>query len=163
MAFAQNENIAQAWTAFEVFLPGAFLIYAGQESASKKTPSLFDIDKVKWGDYSLQNWLTRLFQIKKSKIFTNGNHYFLAAKPAIQSIWIDQDVVFYNIFNINELKEPITCQLSDGLYEDLISQEHFQISNGKLDLNGASALIFKVSPSLEYTPMRFKLLEHFDD
>ena len=163
MAFAQNENIAQAWTAFEVFLPGAFLIYAGQESASKKTPSLFDIDKVKWGDYSLQNWLTRLFQIKKSKIFTKGNHYFLAAKPAIQSIWIDQDVVFYNIFNINDVKEPITCQLSDGLYEDLISQEYFQISNGKLDLNGASALIFKVSPSLEFTTMRFKLLEHFDD
>src|SRR5690606_36653777 len=43
MDLAPTRNQALAWTAFEAFNRGAFLIYGGQESAAAITPSLFDI------------------------------------------------------------------------------------------------------------------------
>jgi hypothetical protein len=163
MKFASNETSAKAWTALEVFLPGAFLLYAGQESAATKTPSLFDIDKIHWGDYSLQDWLTKLIQIKKSSIFINGNHIILSAEPIIQSVWIGENIALYGFFNINNVKDPISCQLSDGIYEDLISHKKFEVVNQVLDLKESSALIFIVSPKHDFYPMRFKLLQHFDE
>jgi len=163
MAYAPNETSAKAWTALEVFLPGAFLIYGGQESAAIKTPSLFEIDKIFWGDYSLQDWLTKLFQIKKSTIFITGNHTFLSSEPVVQSIWIDENIALYGLFNVNNVKDPISCQLPDGIYKDLISHKEFEVVNQELDLRGFSAAIFEVSPKFGFQPMRFKLLQHFDE
>jgi glycosidase len=45
MALAPSRAQALAWTAFQAFNKGAFLIYAGQESAATHTPSLFDVEK----------------------------------------------------------------------------------------------------------------------
>lgn len=72
MALAPYEISAKAWTAFEIFNQGAFLVYAGQESGESHTPSVFDIDKINWGDYRLQDWMQRLLLIKKQKIFRYG-------------------------------------------------------------------------------------------
>lgn len=163
MTFAANETAAKAWTAFEAFLPGAFLIYSGQESASKKTPSLFDIDKISWHDYPLQDWLTRLIKIKKSDIFKVGKHYFISATPAIQSVWIGEDTGLYGLFNVKNANEPITCQLPDGNYKDLISLDTFNVINHTIDLKGSSGLIFSISPNFDFHRMHFRLLEHFDE
>jgi len=163
MKFAPNQTSAKAWTALEVFLPGAFLMYAGQESAAIKTPSLFEFDKIHWGDYLLQDWLTKLIQIKKSNIFINGNHTFLSAEPMVQSIWIGEKNALYGFFNINNIKGPISCQLPDGIYEDLISHNKYEVVNQIVDFRGSCAAIFEVSPKLVFRPIRFKLLEHFDE
>ena len=163
MAYAQNETSAKAWTALEIFLPGAFLIYAGQESAATETPSLFDIDKIQWRENSIQNWLSKLIQIKKSKIFIDGTHYFLSAEPIVQSIWTDKNYFLYGMFNVNDIDEPITCQMPDGLYTDLISQKQYKVINQTLDLKGLSMVIFEVSPKFSFKPMRFRLLQHFDE
>src|SRR4030042_5546432 len=66
MRLAPSRAQGMAWTAFKTFNKGPFLIYGGQESAVKHTPSLFDIDKVEWGDFNLQPFLTRLTKLKKN-------------------------------------------------------------------------------------------------
>src|SRR5690606_18080771 len=65
LKLAPSRSQALAWTAFAAFNRGAFLVYAGQESAATHTPSLFDIDKVEWGAYEFQTFLTRLAGLKK--------------------------------------------------------------------------------------------------
>jgi len=64
-AACKSHNAAMAWTAFTLFNPGAFLIYSGLESKCQKSPSKFDIDKIVWGDYELQPFITTLSRLKK--------------------------------------------------------------------------------------------------
>ncbi|MCJ7625944.1 MAG: alpha-amylase family glycosyl hydrolase, partial [Anaerolineaceae bacterium] len=65
LQFTPGRAQALAWTALIAFNKGPFFVYAGQEAAATHTPSLFDIDKVEWGDYSLQDFITRLARLKK--------------------------------------------------------------------------------------------------
>ena len=155
MAFAPDSTSAKAWTAFEIFNQGAFLIYAGQESGATHTPSLFEIDKIDWGTYPLQNWLKRLIQIKKSDLFINGSQYYLAADPAIQTIWQNQNTTLYGIFNVANTADPIPCQLSDGNFRDLITGKEYQVKNHLVNLGGKSALIFKIQESFSFELLDF--------
>jgi glycosidase len=91
MALAPSRAQALAWTAFLAFNKGAFLIYAGQESGATHTPSLFDVDRVAWGDYALQPFLTRLARLKKDPAQMTGEFVLLQAKPAIQAVWAHPD------------------------------------------------------------------------
>ncbi|MFN2303501.1 MAG: alpha-amylase family glycosyl hydrolase, partial [Anaerolineales bacterium] len=158
MALASNKIAANAWTAFEIFNKGAFLIYAGQEAGEIHTPSLFDIDKVNWNDYPLQGWLSNLINIKKSEIFINGIQKFHASAPAIQVSWVDENECLYGIFNTSGLSDTIPCQLPDGLYRDLITEEEIKINNQQLYLHNKSAIIFKTEPVSLPTPLKFDLL-----
>jgi len=67
-ASAKSHNAAMAWTAFTSFNHGAFLIYSGLESKAIKSPSKFDIDKIKWDDYELQPFITLLSLLKKKQV-----------------------------------------------------------------------------------------------
>lgn len=159
MALAPNKVSAKAWTAFQLFNQGAFLLYAGQESGTDHTPSLFDIDKIDWADYCLQDWLKRLIAIKKMDIFSNGKLVFLAAEPVIQAIWQNQDTILYGIFNISSTTEPIQCQLVDGVYQDLISGHDYAIRDGSILMEEKSALILLASNDFHPNKLIFELLE----
>lgn len=158
MAFAPDELSAKAWTAFEIFTQGAFLIYAGQESGATHTPSLFEIDKIEWGEYRLQNWLRLLIKIKKSELFIQGDQHFLAANPAIQAIWQKDGVTLLGIFNVENYGDPVSCQLPDGTYRDLITGKEHQVINHLVNLSGESALIFKIEESFSPEVLDFDLL-----
>lgn len=158
MAFAPNEISALAWTAFSIFNQGAFLIYAGQESGATHTPSLFEIDKIDWATYPLQDWLKRLIKIKKTDLFIQGDQQFLAASPAIQTIWSDQEVTMLGIFNVANTADPVPCQLSDGKYRDLITGKDHQVIDHLVHVDGASALIFKIQESFSPELLDFNLL-----
>ncbi len=69
------------------FLRGSFLIYAGLESENTHTPSLFTNDKVKWKNYPLQSFLTKLAVLKKSELITNGEFVICKDEPAIVTAW----------------------------------------------------------------------------
>ena len=159
MALAKDETSAKSWTAFEAFNQGAFLLYAGQESGTKQTPSLFDIDKIDWGDYRLQNWLTQLLEIKKSEIFSHSSIKFLSADPMIQAAYQHQGQTLYGVFNINSTSEPADCQLPDGLYTDIISKESINVSNHCIYLEGRSAVIFDKNEEILLSPIDFDLLK----
>jgi glycosidase len=159
MALAKDETSARAWTAFEVFNQGAFLLYAGQEEGTDHTPSLFDVDKIEWGDYPLQDWLTVLMEIKKSKIFSHSSIKFLSAGPMIQAAYQHQGQTLYGVFNIHSTSDPVDCQLPDGVYTDIISNEHIKVSNQKIELAGSSAAIFDLREELTLSPIDFELLK----
>ena len=148
MSITDNEISAMAWSAFQLFIPGAYLMYAGQESGSTHTPSLFDVDKVNWKEYPLSLWYTRLFAIKKDELFAYGHQHFLSAHQAIQIEWRYKDKHLIGIFNINNFTDPITVNLPDNTYLDLISDEEIMVENGQLRLNNKPALIFNISPNI---------------
>ncbi len=160
MAFAGDEASAKAWTAFEIFNQGAFLIYAGQESGATHTPSLFDIDKIKWHDYPLQEWLRRLLMIKKMDYFIHGTQHFLSVDPVIQSIWRNQENILYGCFNVNNTQAPIDCQLADGRYKELITDDWIKVDNQKIQIEGRSACIFELPGDFKPETHSFDLLRY---
>ncbi|MCA9923209.1 MAG: hypothetical protein KC421_12595, partial [Anaerolineales bacterium] len=87
MKRAPSRDQALAWTAFQAFNEGAFLIYAGQEAENTHTPDLFDVDKITWRGYELQSFLTRLCLLKKDPIQQEGQFTLLTAKPALTAVW----------------------------------------------------------------------------
>jgi hypothetical protein len=159
MALAPDEISAKAWTAFEIFNQGAYLVYAGQESGAFHTPSLFDIDKVDWASYDLQEWLKKLLFLKKRNVFKSGTQTFLEAEPAIQAVIMDEKKCLYGIFNVRNWNQVIPTQLPDGQYTDLLSEETFLVNKGIVTLQNKSALILEVDPNIAYEPLRFPLLD----
>jgi len=159
MALAPDEVSAKAWTAFEIFNQGAFLIYAGQESGASHTPSLFDIDKVDWDNFQLEKWLKKLVSIKKMSVFISGTQRFLSAEPAIQAVIGNAASALYGIFNVRNHNQSMSTQLPDGLYLDLISEETFPVKNGFIGNQDKCALIFEVDPGMTFEERVFSLLE----
>jgi hypothetical protein len=134
MYLAPTRHQGQAWTAFQAFNRGAFLIYAGQESGAAHKPTLFEIDKVDWGNYELQPFLTQLTRLKKDPVMTDGKFLILSGEPAIQAAWISPQGNLFGIFNTSGAVGELDVQIPDGSYADEISGETVAVSNGRLFL-----------------------------
>ncbi len=141
MRLAPSRTQAMAWTAFEAFNKGPFLIYGGQESGTKHTPSLFDIDKVDWGDYSLQPFITRLTKLKKDPAQVEGKFVVIQADPAIQAVWEYQEKNLYGIFNTSGKSGFIMVSLPDGTYRDILNDGQVTVRGGKTLLPEAAAIV----------------------
>jgi glycosidase len=158
LKLAPSRSQALAWTAFAAFNRGAFLIYAGQESAATHTPSLFDIDKVEWGAYEFQTFLTRLAGLKKHPA-QKGNLHLLGAEPAIQAAWVGQGKGLYGVFNTSSQYGRVEVQLPDGDYLDLLTDARVPVRGGSMELP-LDALILEVEHPRRYQPMTFELLDY---
>jgi hypothetical protein len=141
MRLAPTRAQAIAWTAFEAFNKGPFLIYGGQESGTKHTPSLFDVDKVDWGDYSLQPFLTRLAKLKKDPAQVEGKFVVIQADPAIQAVWEYPQKNLYGIFNTSGKIGYIMVSLPDGTYRDLLNDGQVTVRGGKMLLPETAAIV----------------------
>jgi hypothetical protein len=146
MKIAPSPAQAEAWTAFAAFNRGAFLIYAGQESAAAHTPSLFDIDKVAWGVYSLQPFLTALARLKKDPALDSGKFILLEAAPAIQAAWDCPGGSLYGVFNTSGENGPVGTRLPDGVYSDLLAGGSVRVQGGKLPLPRSAAILRYTAP-----------------
>jgi len=142
MGYVPDRDRALAWTAFEAFNKGAFLIYAGQESGAAHTPSLFDVDKVAWGDYGLAPFLTALAGLKKDIAQTQGEFTLLAGEPAIQAAWSAPDAGLYGVFNVSGNSGSVAVQLPDGSYTDMLTGAPVKVNAGQLPLP-TTALILR--------------------
>jgi hypothetical protein len=141
MRLAASPAQARAWTAFAAFNKGAFLIYAGQESAAEHTPTLFDIDKVDWGVYPYQSFLTRLARLKKDPALSGGKFTLLESEPAIQAAWDHPGSSLYGIFNVAGESGEIPVRLPDGDYTELLAGSTLQVKEGKLLLPESAAIL----------------------
>ncbi len=141
LRLAPSRPQAMAWTGFEAFNKGPFLIYAGQESGTKHTPSLFEIDKVDWGDYPLQPFLTRLAKLKKDPAEVHGKFLVVQADPAIQAVWEYGDHSLYGIFNTSGKTGYIMVSLPDGTYRDILNDGQVTVRNGKILLPESAAIV----------------------
>ena len=146
MASAPSRAQALAWTAFQAFNKGAWLIYAGQESGCDHLPSLFESDPIEWGDYELSDFIRKLALLKKHPAIQQGELVWAAYKPAILGFWNISGSSLAGIFNVNQQSGEIQTNLPDGEYEDLISKEKITIENGKI-LLPQSAVIFPCNPA----------------
>jgi len=161
MGLARSRSEALAWTAFQAFNRGAFLIYGGQESAAAHTPSLFDVDKVAWGQYELQPFLTRLAQLKKDPAQISGQLVLLNAEPAIQAAWriAWPGASLYGVFNTSAATGQVDVPLPDGAYVDLLSGTSVSVERGRTAMPD-SAFIVRYSSKIELKPFYSDLLDH---
>ena len=87
MRFAPTQARARAWTALMAFSRGPFMIYAGQESAARAWPSLFDRAPVEWGEYALTEFLRTLTACTKHEAMRLGDFWVLDDEPLVQAAW----------------------------------------------------------------------------
>jgi hypothetical protein len=151
MALAANRAQALAWTAFQAFNKGAWLIYAGQESGCKHQPSLFEHDPIEWGNYELSDFIQKLALLKKHPAMQQGELIWTAYEPAIIGIWHLKDSNLVGIFNINQQSGEIQTGLPDGEFTDLLSNEKITIENGKTPIP-QSAVIFLCAQTIKPRP-----------
>jgi glycosidase len=157
MKAAPSRAQALAWTAFQAFNEGAFLIYAGQESENEHTPNLFDIDKIRWGDYSLQPFLTRLCRLKKDPIQQTGQFTLLTAEPAIAAHWQADKGGLFGAFNVSGVVDVMLTPLPDGEYQNLLSDSLITVRDGEMAVP-ETAVILRYEGILETTPFYGPLL-----
>jgi glycosidase len=157
MTLASSRAQALAWTAFQAFNKGAFLIYAGQESAATNNPSLFDIDKIEWGSHEMQDYITKLMLLKKDIAQLEGKFVLLNSNSGIQAGWIHPEGCLYGIFNTEASKGKITVPLDDGVYKDLLGDRSITIKN-KITSWQEDAIIFRYNKSFDMEPINSLLL-----
>jgi hypothetical protein len=150
---------AVAWTGFAAFNRGAFLIYAGQESANRHTPSLFEIDKVEWADYSLQPLLARLAKLKKDPAMVKGKFVITHSDPAIQAAWELPGQSLYGVFNVSGKQGYVLTSLPDGNYKDVLTDETVSVRAGKLLLPESLAIVRAPEPMM-LRPVYCELLDY---
>jgi len=160
MRFAPSRSQALAWTAFEAFNKGAFLIYGGQESAATHTPSLFDVDKVPWGNYELQPFLTTLANLKRDPAMVSGQLILLEDKPAIQATWSWPGASLYGVFNTSAGTGQINVRLSDGIYTDLLSGASVSVERGRTAMPD-SAFVVRYGGEIELKSFYSDLLDYY--
>jgi glycosidase len=156
LARAPSRAQALAWTAFQAFNEGALLIYAGQESASTHRPSHFDLDPIKWGDYSLQSFLTTLCQLKKDEVLVKGQFELLTAVPAISAHWQTENGGLYGVFNVSGVENIMPTPLPDGEYTDLLSETPIIVRGGEMAVP-ETAVILRYNGHLNTQPQSFPL------
>ncbi len=159
MAFAPTRARALAWTAFQAFNRGAFLIYAGQESGATRRPSHVDVDRIAWGGYELQPFLTRLAALKKDRAQVAGRFVLLGDAPAIQAAWRLSGASLYGVFNVDGNAGDVAVQLPDGTYVDLLGGAALPVRAGRLRLP-ESAAILRYAEDIALTPLATALLDY---
>lgn len=158
MKSAPTYQQALAWTAFEAFNRGAFLIYGGQESAAAHTPSLFDIDKVEWKDYELTRFIKALTKIKKDPILQQGKFFLTAAEPVIQAAWKTADAYLLGFFNVSRSHGKVGVPLPDGEYQDLISGQVLKVAAGEMNIP-ETAVVLRASGHIHPQPVFSDLMD----
>ena len=140
---APSRAQAMAWTAFQAFNEGVFLIYAGQEAENAHTPSLFDMDKVHWGEYSMQLFLTKLCRLKKHDVQVNGEFSLLTHSPVLTAVWQTETATQYGVFNVQGVVDVMPTPLPDGVYLDELSQldERFEVRDGEMAVPETAVIV----------------------
>ena len=151
MALAANRAQALAWTAFQAFNKGAWLIYAGQESGCEHLPSLFERDPIEWGNYELSDFIQRLTLMKKHPAMQQGELIWTAYEPAIMGVWHLTGSSLIGIFNTNQQSGEMQTNLPDGEFTDLLGNEKITIENGKISLP-KYAVIFLCTQAIKAQP-----------
>ncbi len=151
------------WTAMSYFIPGTTLLFMGQERGVSHKPSLFDKDTVEFAtNVDLSAYLSGLASIKKAEPFCHGAVQYGVFGSDVAVLQVDGvEERMYGIFHLGEDSKGLTLDLSavekvspaieshvdtdlaDGTYYNLITQQDFPITDGKIQTDG-EAIIFSV-------------------
>jgi glycosidase len=136
MRFARNPDAALAWTALMAFLPGPFMLYAGQESGADRWPELFERDPIPWGDYRLTDFYQRLTAALAAR---SGKWRVVASAPVVQLVWSDQDGGLLGLFDLDGVGAA-EVDLPDGEYENLYG-DAVAVDGGRVALPGPAVIL----------------------
>ena len=136
MRFAPTRGAALAWTALMGFLPGPFMLYAGQESGVERWPVLFERDPIVWGDYPLTGFFQRLTGVLAAR---SGKWRVVASGPVVQLAWSDTDGGLLGLFDLDGVGAA-DVDLPDGTYEDLYG-DAVTVAGGRAALPGPATVL----------------------
>ncbi|MBU1094324.1 MAG: alpha-amylase [Firmicutes bacterium] len=123
------------------FLKGSPLIYGGQEHENAHYPNLFENDVIKWQkEQSIESFIKKLAQLKKNKIFVEGNFNMHHSVDVAVLSYTYQNQFLVGIFNLENSKE-VEVPLIDGKYSNLLNNEVIQVTHGKIELNHQPVII----------------------
>ena len=141
MRFARTRRAALAWTALMAFLPGPFMLYAGQESGVSKWPELFERDPIEWGDYELAEFVQRLTAIVKER---TGVWRVVASEPVPVLSWDDAEGGLLGVFDVHG-HGSARVPLPDGVYEDCYGGSA-HVAGGVLPMDAPMAVLRYLAP-----------------
>ncbi|MBN3490344.1 hypothetical protein JV173_02330 [Acholeplasma equirhinis] len=130
-------------TSMQFFLKGSTMIYAGQEHQIKKRPDLFELDPLPWNDLeSIEPLIQKLTTLKKDPLFTDGIFEILDSKDIAIISYRKGHRKLIGIFNL-EGKNVAKVDLPNGIYQNLLSDNTYQVKNSMLLLD-QEPIIFEV-------------------
>jgi glycosidase len=130
---------AQPLAVLAALLPGMPMVYSGQEAALKKRLRFFDKDTIDWRGYPLEDFYTRLLQLKKRhRALRNGDACSEFVRlPASED---PQVVVFVRrkdetgvvvATNLSQQPHEVTMRtLGPGVYRELFSEQILKLGSG---------------------------------
>ncbi len=120
-------------------LPGIPMVYSGQEAALKKRLSFFEKDPIPWNGYPLQDFYTRLLQLKKrNPALANGDACAeMETLPLSSSPWVygfvrrREQAAVLTAVNLDGQPHELTLRtLGPGTYRELFSQQIMRLGSG---------------------------------
>ena len=133
--------LAQPFAVLAALLPGMPLLYSGQEAGLNRRLAFFDRDPIDWQDYPLQDFYTRLFQLKKRHpALRNGDpasRFQRLAGPAGLYGFVREKNGAAVLVLVNATAEPLTLpgqktliNPQKGLF-DVFSGEHLTLAQAR--------------------------------
>ncbi|AYA35709.1 DUF3459 domain-containing protein [Hymenobacter oligotrophus] len=126
-----NNAVSQA--VLTGLLPGIPMVYSGQEAALNKRLKFFDKDPIAWGNYPLQDFYTRLLQLKKrNPALANGDpcgQFTRLSSPASVYAFVRHkgpDAVLVAVNMGNELQEVKIPSEWAGNYHDVFADQAYR-------------------------------------
>ncbi len=132
-----NKFAIYNWTAFQIFLKGSFLLYAGQENKSTQPTALFEKEPMNWSeaDADFNLFLKRMIRLKKNEIVQNGKFTLYPNVDFIAAKWEWEGKGLFGIFNVENISGERKIYLSDGTYSNYLSKGQIEIHKGKIRMN----------------------------
>ncbi len=132
-------------TAFLFFQKGMTLIYAGQEQGISHLPGLFDKDAVDWKNpenVDLQDFIKKLSDIKKNKVFSEGVYRVNAVgKDTICAEYRVSDKKTIGIFALMGDVAVVSVDIDDGIYDNQIDNRKIEVLHGMISTYGEPIII----------------------
>jgi glycosidase len=130
-------------TALSFFLKGTTLVYAGQEVASKRQPSLFDRDAIEWDTgRDLSDLMRRLARIKHDVLGARDFISFRADDECdVAVVTRDDGTGKMGVFSLRGQDADVSVELSDGPYENLLDGREVLVRDGALHSDGQPVIV----------------------
>ena len=134
-SFVKRESDLINFTALLYFLKGTTLLYAGQETANSRTPSLFEKENVDWNTgVDLSGLMTRLAAIKHEVLGAEDG--FRAEADDAHHIAIlereDEHSRKIGVFSLRSACAEVPVNAPDGRYVNLLDEAEILVKNGRI-------------------------------
>jgi glycosidase len=136
-----DERALRNWTAFNYFQKGLALIYAGQETAARNRPDLFEKDPVDWNAgpavSGLSALMQTLYRIKKDPLFASSNYEVRADGGGMMlALHRSGGRSMFGVFSLRGRAGAVSVPVPDGRYVNLVDGSVFRTGDGRMSHSG---------------------------